>query len=163
MLPDGDELVQLERNYDAMMDRIFELVEKNKEDMSRQRRLELESLQMQINPHFLYNTLDAISWMARIKKQPEIDRLVMNLAKFFRLFLHGGDKFVTVADEVGMVLSYLEIDKIRFPDRVTVHTEIDEDVKNLLTLKLILQPVIENSLKYAFAEKHGNQIGRAHV
>ncbi len=156
VLPDGDELVQLERNYDAMMDRIFELVEKNKEDMSRQRRLELESLQMQINPHFLYNTLDAISWMARIKKQPEIDRLVMNLAKFFRLFLHGGDKFVTVADEVGMVLSYLEIDKIRFPDRVTVHTEIDEDVKDLLTLKLILQPVIENSLKYAFAEKHGN-------
>ena len=55
-----------------------------------------------------------------------------------------------------MVLSYLEIDKIRFPDRVTVHTEIDEDVKDLLTLKLILQPVIENSLKYAFAEKHGN-------
>ena len=129
--------------------------------MSRQRRLELESLQMQINPHFLYNTLDAISWMARIKKQPEIDRLVMNLAKFFRLFLHGGDKFVTVADEVGMVLSYLEIDKIRFPDRVTVHTEIDEDVKNLLTLKLILQPVIENSLKYAFAEKHGNLYIRA--
>ncbi len=162
VLEEGDELVQLERNYDAMMDRIFDLVEKNKEDMTLQRKLELESLQMQINPHFLYNTLDAISWMARIKKQPEIDRLVMNLAKFFRLFLHGGDKFVKVSDEVEMVLSYLEIDKIRFPGRVTVHTEIADDVKDILTLKLILQPIIENSLKYAYIEKNGNLYIRAY-
>lgn len=161
VLEEGDELVQLERNYDAMMDRIFDLVERNKADMQLQRKLELESLQMQINPHFLYNTLDAISWMARIKKQPEIDRLVMNLAKFFRLFLHGGDKFVTVSDEVEMVLSYLEIDKIRFPGRVTVHTEIADDVKDCPTLKLILQPIIENSVKYAFIEKNGNLYIRA--
>ncbi len=161
VLREGDELVQLERNYDALMDRIFDLVEKNKEDMTRQRKLELESLQMQINPHFLYNTLDAISWMARIKKQPEIDRLVMNLAKFFRLFLHGGDKFVKVSEEIEMVLSYLEIDKIRFPDRVCVHTEVQGEAADCMTLKLILQPVIENSLKYAFIEKSGELYIRA--
>ena len=161
-LQEGDELVQLEKNYDNMMDRIFDLVERNKEDMQLQRKLELESLQMQINPHFLYNTLDAISWMARIKKQPEIDRLVMNLAKFFRLFLHGGDKFVKVCDEVEMVKSYLEIDAIRYPGRVTVHTEISDDVKELLTLKLILQPLIENSLKYAYNTRNGNLYIRAY-
>ncbi len=162
VLKEGDELVQLEQNYDDMMDRIFDLVERNKEDMQLQRKLELESLQMQINPHFLYNTLDAISWMARIKKQPEIDRLVMNLAKFFRLFLHGGDKFVKVSEEVEMVKSYLEIDAVRYPGRVTVHTEIADGVKELLTLKLILQPIVENCLKYAFVTRNGNLFVRAY-
>ncbi len=162
VLREGDELVQLEKNYDDMMDRIFDLVERNKEDMQLQRRLELESLQMQINPHFLYNTLDAISWMARIKKQPEIDRLVMNLAKFFRLFLHGGDKFVKVWEEVETVKSYLEIDAVRYPGRVTVHTEIADEVKDRLTLKLILQPIVENCLKYAFVTHNGNLYIRAY-
>lgn len=161
VLREGDELVQLEKNYDDMMDRIFDLVERNKEDMQLQRKLELESLQMQINPHFLYNTLDAISWMARIKKQPEIDRLVMNLAKFFRLFLHGGDKFVKVSEEVEMVISYLEIDAIRYPGRVTVHTEISDEVKDRQTLKLILQPIVENCLKYAYVTHNGNLYIRA--
>lgn len=156
VLQDGDELKQLERNYDAMMKRIYDLMEKSKDDMQRQRKLELESLQMQINPHFLYNTLDAISWMAKIKKQYEIDKLVMNLASFFRLFLHNGDLFVTVTDEVNMVQSYLEIDKIRYPGRVTVHTDIAPNVANQKVLKLILQPIIENCVKHAFAARNGN-------
>lgn len=162
VLEEGDELKQLEKNYDDMMKRIFDLVERNKEDMQRQRKLELDSLQMQINPHFLYNTLDAISWMARIKKQPEINTLVMNLAKFFRLFLHNGDKFVTVNDEVQMVLSYLEIDHIRYPDRVVVHTEVAEDIIETKVLKLVLQPIIENCLKYAFVSRNGNIYIRAY-
>lgn len=153
VLDHDDELVQLERNYDAMMDRIYDLVEKNKEDMQRQRKLELDSLQMQINPHFLYNTLDAISWMAKIKGQPEIDRLVLNLAKFFRLSLHNGDKFISVREEVELVKSYLEIDKIRFPDRLTESIEVDEEIADCLVLKLILQPIVENCLKYAFPKK----------
>ncbi len=161
VLPAGDELVQLERTYDDMMDRIYDLVEKNREDMQLQRKLELESLQMQINPHFLYNTLDAISWMARIKKQSEIDRLVMNLARFFRLFLHGGDKFVKVSDEIEMVKSYLEIDAIRHPGRFTVHIDMEEAIASEMTLKLILQPIIENSLKYAFDSGSGNLFIRA--
>lgn len=161
VLEDGDELKQLEKNYDDMMKRIFDLVERNKEDMQQQRKLELESLQMQINPHFLYNTLDAISWMARIKKQPEIDTLVMNLARFFRLFLHNGDLFVSVSDEVQMVLRYLEIDHIRYPGRVAVHTDVSDDVKDVKILKLVLQPIIENCLKYAFVERNGNIYIRA--
>lgn len=162
VLDRDDELVQLERNYDAMMDRIYDLVEKNKEDMQRQRKLELDSLQMQINPHFLYNTLDAISWMAKIKKQPEIDRLVINLAKFFRLSLHNGDKFISVREEVELVKSYLEIDKIRFPGRLTEHIEVSEEVADCLMLKLILQPIVENCLKHAFNEGKGNLWIRAY-
>lgn len=162
VLDGKDELVLLERNYDAMMERICDLVDRNKEDMQKQRKLELDSLQMQINPHFLYNTLDAISWMAKIKKQPEIDRLVINLARFFRLSLHNGDKFITVREEAELVKSYLEIDKIRFPERVTEHIEIDEAVADKLILKLIVQPIVENCLKYAFTGRKGNLWIRAY-
>lgn len=156
VLDSGDELKQLEKNYDAMLDRIFRLMEKSKSDMQLQRKLELDTLQMQINPHFLYNTLDAISWMAKIKKEPEIERLVMNLAKFFRLSLHKGDKFITVSEEIELVTRYLEIDKIRFPDRVTEHFEVQEEILPCKTLKLVLQPLVENCLKYAFPEGNGN-------
>lgn len=164
VLEEGDELKQLEDAYDKMTNRIFNLVEENKKDIQRQRKLELDSLYMQINPHFLYNTLDAISWMARLKKQPEIDRLVMNLAKFFRLFLHGGDKFVTVADEVEMIKNYLEIDAVRHPGRLDVHFDVSDDAAGEYILKLILQPIVENSLKYAFvSRKRGNIYIRAAI
>ncbi len=162
VLEDGDEIQQLEKNFDAMMNRIYDLVEKNKKDSDLARRLELESLQMQINPHFLYNTLDAISWMAKIKKQPEIERLVMNLARFFRLSLHKGDKIITVAEEVELVQRYLEIDNVRFPDRVQAHFAIEEGIGVYKTLKLILQPLVENCLKYAFPEGNGSIFIRAY-
>lgn len=162
VLKPNDELAQLENNYENMITRIYDLVEKNKEDMLKQRKLELDSLQMQINPHFLYNTLDAISWMARLKGQPEIDRLVINLASFFRLFLHGGDKFVKVKDEINLVKNFLEIYEIRYPGKAKVHYEYDEDVLEIGTLKLILQPIVENSLKHAFTSKNGNLYIRAY-
>ena len=111
---------------------------------------------MQINPHFLYNTLDAVSWMAKLKDEPEIEKLAVNLAKFFRLSLHRGDKFITVGEELELTAHYLEIDKIRFPDKVKVTFETDESLVNYKVLKLILQPLVENSLKYAFVEKKGN-------
>jgi two-component system sensor histidine kinase YesM len=131
-------------------------MQKSREDMEIQRKLELDSLQMQINPHFLYNTLDAIAWMAKIKKEPEIEKLVMNLAKFFRLSLHKGDKYITVKEEVELVKCYLEIDKIRYPGKVEVTTQIESGLEECKTLKLILQPIIENSLKYAFPDRNGN-------
>ena len=154
-LNENDELYKLEEKYDEMITHIFELIQKNREDAEIQRQLELEALQMQINPHFLYNTLDAVTWMARLKKEPEIEKLAVNLAKFFRLSLHKGDKFITVGEELELTAHYLEIDKIRFPDRVTVKFETDESLVNYMTLKLILQPMVENAVKYAFEDQKG--------
>ena len=151
-----DELYGLEEKYDEMISHIFELMNKTREDAEIQRKLELDTLQMQINPHFLYNTLDAVSWMAKLKKEPEIENLAVNLAKFFRLSLHKGDKFITVGEEIELTEHYLEIDKIRFPDKVKVKYETDESLTNYKVLKLILQPVVENALKYAFVGKKGN-------
>ena len=143
-----------------MITHIFELMQKSREDAETQRKLELDALQMQINPHFLYNTLDAVSWMAKLKGEPEIENLTLNLAKFFRLSLHKGDKFITVGEELELTWHYLEIDKVRFPDKVKVHFETDESLVNYKVLKLILQPVAENAVKYAFEEKSGNLVIR---
>lgn len=160
---EGDELLELERNYDTMIDRIFDLMQKNKDEMEVQRKLELDALQMQINPHFLYNTLDAVVWMARIKKDKDIESLVVSLAQFFRLSLHRGDKFITIEEEVDIVKHYLEIESVRFPDRAVAEFDVSEDIKHYKTLKLILQPIVENTLKYAFPEGNGKIVVKAYA
>lgn len=152
---DGDEIYELERSYNEMLERLYDLMEQNKQNMETQRKLEIDALQMQINPHFLYNTLDAIAWMSKIKKQPEIEKLVINLAKFFRLSLHKGEKYVKISEEAELVEHFLEIEKIRFPDTIRFVNEIPENIGRYTTLKLILQPIVENSIKHGFAEKDG--------
>ena len=151
----GDEIYQLEQNYDEMIDRIFTLMKREKDDLETQRKLELDALQMQINPHFLYNTLDAVVWIARINKQPEIENLVVNLAGFFRLSLHRGDRFVTVNEELEIVRHYFEIERTRFPDRAELIIGDVGDIGKYKTLKLLLQPIVENAIKYAFPHGGG--------
>lgn len=158
-----DEIVELEKTYDAMIDQIIELLRTNTLEMENKRKLELYALQMQINPHFLYNTLDAIAWMAKIKKEPEIEKLVLALAKFFRISLHKGDKFITVAEEFDLVRNFVEIQKIRFPNVFEVRYDLDPAVATVETLKLILQPIVENAIKHGFTglERLGNITIRA--
>lgn len=158
---EGDELYALWQNYDLMIKRLFKLMDENIENIEIQRKLELDALQSQINPHFLYNTLDAIAWMAKIKKQPEIEVLVINLAKFFRLSLHKGDKYVSIADEVEIVEHFLEIEKIRFPDSLTYSCDIPEELREYRVLKLVLQPIVENCIKHGFADHEG--AGHIHI
>ncbi len=146
-----DELWELEKTYDEMVNRITHLMEKNKLEMDKQRQLELLSLQMQINPHFLYNTLDAIAWMAKIKKQKDIEKLVLALARFFRISLHKGDKFIKVKEEIELIQNFIQIELIRFPDKFTIEYHIDKDVENEETLKLILQPIVENAIKHGIS------------
>lgn len=152
---DGDEIYELEKSYNDMLERLFALMEENKQNMETQRKLEIDALQMQINPHFLYNTLDAIAWMSKIKKQPEIEKLVMNLAKFFRLSLHKGEKYVTISEEAELVEHFLEIEKIRFPNTIRYVRDIPEEIEGYTTIKLILQPIVENSIKHGFQQKEG--------
>lgn len=149
------EVQELSDSFGHMVGRIQRLMNTVREEEIVLRKTELKALQAQINPHFLYNTLDAVTWMARLKKEPEIEKLAVNLAKFFRLSLHKGDKFITVGEELELTAHYLEIDKIRFPDRVTVKFETDESLVNYMTLKLILQPIVENAVKYAFEDQKG--------
>ncbi len=147
-----DELWELEHTYDQMVNRIMKLIEKNKQEMENQRKLELDALQMQINPHFLYNTLDAIAWMAKIKKQKEIEQLVLALAKFFRISLHKGEKYITVSEEIELIKNFIKIELIRFPNKFTIEYNLAQDVKNEKTLKLLLQPIVENAIKHGISQ-----------
>ncbi len=151
----NDEIEKLEISYHERLDRIHELMEENRGKRNQQRILELESLQRQINPHFLYNTLDTISWLAKINGEKEIDSLVRSLAKFFRLTLHSGDKIITVKEEREITKHYLEIQSARFPERFQYEFDEDHSLDDERTLKLILQPVVENSVKYAFDPEKG--------
>ena len=148
---EDDEIAQLEASYNEMIERINNLIIKNQDDAEIKRKLELDSLQQQINPHFLYNTLDAIAWMAKLKKEPEIESLVLSLAKFFRISLHKGDKFITVEEEIELVKHFVDIELIRFPDKFTIVYNVDEEVKNYQTLKIIIQPIVENAIKHGIS------------
>lgn len=159
-----DDIKELETSFNDMIERITNLIKENEIQSENKRKLELYALQMQINPHFLYNTLDAIAWLAKLKKQPEIEQLVMALAQFFRISLHKGDKFITVEEEVELIKNYIAIEQIRFPDKFKIEYYIDDDVKNYETMKLILQPLVENAIKHGISEleKEGSIIIKAY-
>lgn len=143
-----DEIIQLENDYIDMTNRVEALIQKNQEDMNRQRELELTALQAQINPHFLYNTLDVTIWIAKIKKEPEIEKIISSLANFFRMSLHNGDKYITVAEEIALINSYIAIEQIRFPYQLDVRYNIEDPLMDQKILKLTLQPFVENALKH---------------
>lgn len=152
----GDEIWELDKSFNDMMVRISDLLRKNIEEKEKQRELELIALQAQINPHFLYNTLDAIGWIAKVKRQNDIEQLVMALAKFFRLSLHKGEKFITVEEEIQLVQSYVKIEQMRSPGKFEIFYNIPEDIKDYKMLKIILQPLVENSIKHGVDQKKGN-------
>jgi two-component system sensor histidine kinase YesM len=153
--PPNDELALLEESYDQMVSRVQELIEKNNREREKQRELELIALQAQINPHFIYNTLDAIGWIAKLKQQPEIEKLVIALATFFRISLHKGDKFITVAEEIKLVDSFVQVEQTRFPGKFEISYQIPEEMKECYILKIILQPLVENAIKHGIATKEG--------
>lgn len=151
----GDEIWELEKSFNDMVMKIKELIQKNNEEKEKQRELELTALQAQIKPHFLYNTLDAIGWIAKIKKQNEIEKLTMALATFFRMSLHKGDKYITVDEEIKLLQSFVTIEQIRFPDKFEINYNISEEIKDYKMLKIILQPLVENSIKHGICKKKG--------
>ncbi|OAO89191.1 hypothetical protein AXX17_ATUG03420 [Arabidopsis thaliana] len=150
-----DEISELEHSYYTMIDRINKLISENNEEKEKQRIMELTALQSQINPHFLYNTLDAITWTARLKKQPEIERMISALATFFRISLHKGDKHIPVEEEIRLVQSFVTVELMRFPDKFEVTYDIPEPLRKIRILKLILQPLVENAIKHGMSEKLG--------
>ena len=156
-----DEIDILSDSYYDMIGRIQMLMEKQEQDYSRQRQLELDALQMQINPHFLYNVLDTITWMAKLGGNKNIEEFAIALANFYRLSLHKGAKYVSVKEEMEIVHYFLEIQLRRYPGLFTYGMRLDPSVEGCRTLKLILQPFVENAVKYAFPNEE--EAGRIEV
>ncbi len=128
-------------------------------EQSERRKSELAALQSQINPHFLYNTLDSIMWMVEGEKNEEASYMIAELAKLLRFSLSGGHTIISVEDEIKHAASYMNIQKIRYKNAFTVNFLIDPEINNFCTSKLILQPILENAVNYAMnPEDDGGEI-----
>ncbi len=115
------------------------------------RRLELDVLQSQINPHFLYNTLDSVIWMTEAGRYDEAIQMVTSLARLFRISLSRGENIISLADELEHARNYLNIQKIRFKNRFEAVIELEPGMESLQTLKLIVQPLLENSIYHGLS------------
>jgi two-component system, sensor histidine kinase YesM len=142
----GDEVVQLSKAFNLMVSRIRELMEQIVHEQEEKRKSELNALQAQINPHFLYNTLDSIVWMAENGKSEDVITMVTALARLFRISISRGKNIITVGEEIEHARNYLIIQKIRYKNKFKFDIKTPDRVLQYKTLKLILQPIIENSI-----------------
>jgi two-component system sensor histidine kinase YesM len=143
----GDaEVVHLSKTFNLMVARIRQLMDQIILEQEAKRKSELNALQAQINPHFLYNTLDSIVWMAENEKSRDVITMVTSLARLFRISISRGHNIITVGEELEHARNYLVIQKIRYKNKFEYNIEVDEKVLKYKTIKLILQPIIENAI-----------------
>ncbi len=154
-LYDLEEINVLARTFNKMSDEIAELMEKTRQEQKNLREAELKLLQAQINPHFLYNTLDSIVWMAEGGNSRQVVEMTTDLSDFFRTVLSGGNDYITIAEEESHIRSYLKIQKIRYEDILDYRIEIAPAIHNQVILKMILQPIVENALYHGIKNKRG--------
>ena len=150
------ELDQIGHSYNEMLGNIEQLVAEVKSQEKELRTVEVNMLLNQMNPHFLYNTLDTIYMLARINKEETTMRMIQALSKYLRLSLSKGEEIVSVADELENVRNYMEIQQIRNADlfRYEIHCEVDADKERML--KLVLQPLVENAIFHGLEPKGGH-------
>lgn len=141
-----DEVKRLSKAFNLMVARIKQLMDQIIREQEEKRRSEFKALQAQINPHFLYNTLDSIVWMNENHNYDGVTTMVSALAKLFRVSISRGSEIISVADELEHARSYLIIQKIRYKDKFDFTIEAQPEALACKTLKLILQPMIENAI-----------------
>ena len=148
-----DELMVLANSVNDMSEHLEIMVDTIKEDEAKMRHAELRLLQEQINPHFLYNTLDTIVWLIESGKSEEAINVVMSLSEFFRLVLSHGKELITIREEEQHIRSYLDIQQIRYRDILEYEIDIDDEVYDYVIQKMTLQPLVENSLYHGIKYK----------
>ena len=146
LLQENGAIFGLEKNVGRLINTVSSLMEEAYEAKGKEREAQLKALQAQINPHFLYNTLDTINWMAIRRDAEDICSTVGALAQYFRLSLNKGRDIVTIADELELAKAYLDIQASRFADMFTYRLEVEQEIRSLPIPKLSLQPIIENAL-----------------
>ncbi len=149
----SNEVSQLSEGFNSMTARIDELVAENKKELEEKRKSELRALQSQINPHFLYNTLDSIIWMAEAGKNEEVVQMTAALSRLFRQGINVEDEEIMLSQEIDYCRSYLLIQKYRFQDKLDYEVKMESDVGNVMIVKMVLQPIIENAINHGLKEK----------
>lgn len=153
---DQDEIYMLGTVYNQMIDELSLTMEKVVEEEKKKQEAEMKMLQAQIKPHFLYNALDNIRWMARKYGAKDVQEAIGALSTFFRLSLSHGSEIVNLKQEFQHTRSYLEIQKMRYKEKLSYTIEIDEEIENLQIPKLILQPIVENAINYGIKNSSHN-------
>ena len=144
----SDEVGELIDNYNYMISKMSVLIDEQYKLGKEVKNAELKALQSQINPHFLYNTLDMINWMAQKNMNKEISLAVKNLAKFYKLSLNKGKDITTIRNEVEHSKLYVNLQNMRYDNRITLITRLDESLMNCSIPKITFQPIIENSINH---------------
>lgn len=142
----NDEIGSLGRAFNGMLDRIQVLIDQVFSAEKKKRYAEINALQAQIKPHFLYNTFDTIHWLAKKYGAKDIVYIIQCLTNLFRIGLSSGSEIITLREEVAHVENYLKIQKVRYDDILDFEVDIQEEIKGLYVHKLILQPIVENAL-----------------
>lgn len=148
-----NEIGSLTKSFNVMTQRIHELMAQNIREQEAKRKSELKALQSQINPHFLYNTLDSIIWMAEGKKNEEVVLMTASLARLLRQSISNEDELVSIGQEIEYVRGYLTIQKMRYKDKLEFWIEVEPSILNIRLIKLVLQPVIENAIYHGLKYK----------
>lgn len=143
---DVEEIQILSNGIENMVERLIKLIEKNTEQEKQRRRTELALMQAQINPHFLYNTLDTLVWLIESGEISESVKMVASLSNYFRFSLSRGKNVITIEEEEQHVRSYLEIQQMRYQDLMNYEISIPGELKKYILPKLTLQPLVENAL-----------------
>lgn len=144
-----------------MVEELQELTDKMVKEQEEKRKNELDALQSQINPHFLYNTLDSIMWMIESERYEDAVSMVQALGRLLRISLSRGKNVISVGDELQHARSYLAIQKYRYKNKFTSYFEVEPDIEQYKTIKLVIQPLIENAIYYGMEYMDGE--GKIHI
>jgi len=152
---DKDEIGTISETFNRMNVRTKELNEKLVRSELKEREAELRALQAQIKPHFLYNTLDSIYWMATMQNNPEIAKMAFSLSKSFKLSLNSGKELIPVSKELEHIEHYMTIQNLRYNGRFEYIVQVDNELMDIEILKLLIQPLVENAIYHGLEPKEG--------
>lgn len=156
VVPTGyDEIADLGNSFNIMLGKIKALLTQSIHEQEQIKKSELRTLQAQINPHFLYNTLDSILWLAEVGQNEKVIKLVQALSQFFRIGLNKGRDWITLQEELEHVRSYLTIQQMRYRDILQYEIEVPAVVHNVPILKMTLQPLVENAIYHGIKNRRG--------
>lgn len=151
-----DEIGQLGHSFNKMVQEIERLIHMVYTEQKEKREAELKILQAQIKPHFLYNTLDTIQWMAQDRKAEDIVEIIGALTNLFRIGLSKGNEIIRLSEEIKHVESYLIIQMARYEGKLNYEIRVAEELEGCSVLKLILQPLVENAIYHGIKTKRGS-------
>lgn len=152
-IEDENELGALSKSFNIMTERIANLIDQNKFEQEEKRKSELRALQSQINPHFLYNTLDSIIWMSAARKNDEVVEMTSALSKLFRQSISNDNEELTIREEIEYVRNYLTIQKMRYADKLSYEFHVVDEIMEESIIKFALQPLVENTIYHGLKYK----------